>query len=243
MPNLGVAVVGDPTRGDDYSFVLADIPGLIEGAAQGVGLGHELLRHVERTRLLLHLIDGLSEKAPWEEFEAINRELVEYSAELASRPQVVVLTKMDLQEARDKWPEVKRRADEAGLPAFAISSQTREGVQELMNYTSQRLLEIRRDEAEQTQRLAAEVSAAGTVLRPEPEDAFTIEEVEDGFLVRGRRVERMVAMTQPESREGMERMERQLRKLGVTEALEQAGVMAGDHVHFGKVDLVWGEEM
>jgi GTPase len=243
VPNLGVAVVGDPTRGDDYSFVLADIPGLIEGAAQGVGLGHEFLRHVERTRLLLHLIDGLSEKAPWEEFEAINRELVEYSAELASRPQVVVLTKMDLQEARDKWPEVKRRAEEAGLPAFAISSQTREGVQELMNYTSQRLLEIRRDEAEQTQRLAAEVSAAGTVLRPEPEDAFTIEEVEDGFLVRGRRVERMVAMTQPESREGMERMERQLRKLGVTEALEQAGVMAGDHVHFGKVDLVWGEEM
>ncbi len=105
VPNLGVAVVGDPTRGDDYSFVLADIPGLIEGAAQGVGLGHEFLRHVERTRLLLHLIDGLSEKAPWEEFEAINRELVEYSAELASRPQVVVLTKMDLQEARDKWPE------------------------------------------------------------------------------------------------------------------------------------------
>ena len=173
----------------------------------------------------------------------INRELVEYSAELASRPQVVVLTKMDLQEARDKWPEVKRRAEEAGLPAFAISSQTREGVQELMNYTAQRLLEIRRDEAEQTQRLAAEISAAGTVLRPEPEDAFTVEEVEDGFLVRGRRVERMVAMTQPESREGMERMERQLRKLGVTEALEQAGVMAGDHVHFGKVDLVWGEEM
>src|SRR5262249_21134818 len=201
------------------------------------------LRHVERTRLLLHLIDGLSDKEPWEEFEAINRELVEYSAELAMRPQVVVLTKMDLQEARDKWQLVQRRAEEAGLPAFAISSEPREGVRELMIYTAQRLIAIRRDEAEQAKHLAAEVLAAGVVLRPEPEDAFTIEEVDDGFLVRGRRVERLVAMTQPESREGMERMERQLRRLGVTEALEQAGGMPRDHVHFGQVDLVWGEEV
>ena len=243
VPNLGVAVVGDPTRGGDTSFVLADIPGLIEGAAQGVGLGHEFLRHVERTRLLLHLIDGLSEKDPWEEFAAINRELEEYSPELAARPQVVVLTKMDLQEARDKWPALKRRAEEEELPAFAISSATREGVQELMNETARRLSEIWRDEAEQQKRLTAEVQTAGVVLRPEPEDAFTVEEMEDGFRVRGRRIERMVAMTDTESAEAMERLERQLRRLGVTDALEQAGVMPGDHVYFGKVDLTWGEEM
>jgi GTP-binding protein len=243
VPNLGVAVVGDPTRGDDHSFVLADIPGLIEGAAQGVGLGHEFLRHVERTRLLLHLIDGLSDKDPWEEFGAINRELEEYSAELAARPQIVVLTKLDLQEARDKWPALKKKAEEAGLPALAISSATHEGVQELMNHTAERLYEVQRDEAERKARQAAEVAAMGVVLRPVPEDAFTVEEVVDGFLVRGRRVERMAAMTNTESREGMERLERQLRKLGVTEKLEEAGVMPGDHVHFGKVDLVWGEEM
>ena len=243
VPNLGVAVVGDPIRGDDTSFVLADIPGLIEGAAQGVGLGHEFLRHVERTRLLLHLIDGLSEKDPWEEFEAINRELEEYSPELATRPQIIALTKMDLREARDKWPALKERAEASGLPVFAISSATREGVRELMNETARRLSEIKRDEAEQRQRLTAEMTAAGTILRPEPEDAFTVEEAEDGFRVRGKRIERMVAMTDTEQPEAMERMERQLRKLGVTEALEQAGVMAGDHVHFGKIDLVWGEEM
>ena len=147
-PNLGVAVIGDPTVGDDYSFVIADIPGLIEGAAQGVGLGHEFLRHVERCRLLLHLIDGVSERDPWEEFEAINRELEEYSPELATRPQIIVLTKMDLQEARDRWPALRERAEEQGMQALAISSATSDGLQDLLNTTAQRLIEIRRDEAE-----------------------------------------------------------------------------------------------
>src|SRR5690349_20919063 len=243
IPNLGVVVIGDPARGDDFSFVLADIPGLIEGAAQGVGLGHEFLRHVERTRLLLHLIDGMSDKDPWEEFEAINKELAEYSPELAERPQVVVLTKMDLAEARAKWPAVQRRAEELDLPVFAISSATREGVQDLLNFTARRLGEIRQDEDERQERLAVEVPAAGVVLRPQPDDAFAVEEVVDGFRVRGRRVERMAAMTDPDSAEGMERLERQLRKLGVFAALEEAGVMPGDHIHFGKVDLTWGEEM
>ncbi len=244
VPNLGVALVGDPTRGNNFSsFVIADIPGLIEGAAQGVGLGHEFLRHVERTRLLLHLIDGLSERDPWEEFTAINRELEEYSAELATRPQIVVLTKIDLQEARDKWPELERRAHEAGLPAMAISSATREGVQELMNLTAKMFGEIKLEEAEQQKRLAAEVPATGPVLRPEPEDAFIIEQMDGGYRVRGKRVERMVAMTDPDSPEGMERLERQMRKLGVWEALEQAGVEPGDLVRFGKVEFFWGEEM
>lgn len=244
VPNLGVAVVGDPVRGDDYSFVIADIPGLIEGAAQGVGLGHEFLRHVERTRLLLHLIDGLSEKDPWEEFAAINHELAEYSADLANRPQIVVLTKMDLQEARDKWPALRERAEAQGLTALAISSATSEGVQELMNTTARRLREIDEDEAYRlrTQPLAT-AAGGGLVLRPEPEDAFTIEEVEDGFRVTGKRYERMVAMTDPESAEGMQRLERQLRRLGVIDALEKAGVMPGDHVHFGNAELIWGEEM
>src|SRR5262245_2731439 len=243
VPNLGVVVVGDAAGRDYASFVLADIPGLIEGAAQGVGLGHEFLRHVERTRLLLHLIDGLSDKDPWEEFTAINRELEEYSAELAQRPQIVVLTKMDLQEARDKWPALQQRAEVAGYIAMAISAQTRLGAQELMNLTARRLGEIAEEEAERRTLEAARAMATGVVLRPEPEDAFTIEEAEDGFVVRGKRVERMVAMTDPKSIEAMERLERQLRKLGVTEALEQAGVMPGDHVYFGKVDLLWGEEM
>jgi GTP-binding protein len=242
VPNLGVVVVGNPASGDDYSFVLADIPGLIEGAAQGVGLGHEFLRHVERTRLLLHLIDGTNlEREPWEEFEAINRELVEYSPELATRPQIIVLTKMDVPEARDRWPALRVRAEAKGIPARAISAVAREGVQGLMNLTSERLRELRAEDAERA--ALAPVAATGPVLRPEPEDAFTVERTNDGFVVRGKRVERMAAMTNRENQEAMERLERTLRKLGVIEALEAAGVQPRDTVHFGKVELLWGEEM
>ena len=242
VPNLGVVVVGDPARGSGTSFVMADIPGLIEGAAQGVGLGHEFLRHVERTRLLLHLIDGGSqERDPWEEFEAINRELAEYSPGLASRPQVVVLTKMDLPDARERWPEVQRRAEAAGIPARAISAATNQGVSELMGFAAQRLQEIRQEEAERG--AAAGVATVGPVLRPEPEDAFTIQRTADGFVVRGKRIERLVAMTNPENDEGMARLEGHLRRLGVLAALERAGVEPGDRVAFGNMTLDWGEEM
>jgi GTP-binding protein len=242
VPNLGVVVVGDPSHRDDYSFVLADIPGLIEGAAQGVGLGHEFLRHVERTRLLLHLVDGANvEVDPWEEYEAINRELEEYSPDLATRPQIVVMTKMDLAEARERWPGLHDRAEAAGIAAYAISSATHEGTRELMNVTAERLRELRQEDAERAAQ--SPVAATGPVLRPEPEDSYTIERTEDGYRVRGKRIERMAAMTNTDNREAMERLERNLRKMGVLEALEQAGVQPGDMVHFGKVELEWGAEM
>src|SRR5579872_17916 len=102
-PNLGVVGVGQPGSGDEYGFVLADIPGLIEGAAQGVGLGHEFLRHVQRTRLLLHILDGASlDRDPWQDFLTINKELHEYDEHLTTRPQVVVFNKMDLAEAQER---------------------------------------------------------------------------------------------------------------------------------------------
>ena len=129
---------------------MADIPGLIEGAAQGVGLGHEFLRHVERTRLLLHLIDGANvERDPWDEFEAINRELAEYSADLAERPQIIVLTKMDLPEARDRWPALQARAEKLKAMLRWRSPRRRsEGVQELDQRHAERLRELREEEAE-----------------------------------------------------------------------------------------------
>src|SRR5581483_11617205 len=109
-PNLGVVGVGQPGSGDEYGFVLADIPGLIEGAAQGVGLGHEFLRHVQRTRLLLHILDGASlERDPWQDFLTINKELHEYDEHLATRPQVVVFNKMDLAEAQERWPALEAK--------------------------------------------------------------------------------------------------------------------------------------
>jgi GTP-binding protein len=240
-PNLGVVVVGQPGSRDEIDFVLADIPGLIEGAAQGVGLGHEFLRHIERTHLLIHMLDGASlERDPWQDFQNINQELREYDERLASRPQIVVLNKMDLPEAQERWPALKAKAEAAGYPVFAISAATHQGTNELMQFSARRLHEIRQEEAE---RAANEINTdmAGPVLRPLPDDAFNVTKEKGVYVVRGRRVERLVSMTDLENEEGMDRLQVRLAKMGVTQALEDAGVKVGDVVRFGKVELYWGE--
>ena len=240
-PNLGVVVVGQPGSRDEIDFVLADIPGLIEGAAQGVGLGHEFLRHIDRTRLLIHMLDGASlERDPWQDFQTINQELREYDERLATRPQIVVLNKMDLPEAQERWPALKAKAEAAGYPVFAISAATHQGTDELMQYTARRLHEIRQEEAE---RAASEINTdmTGPVLRPLPDDAFTVTKEKGVYVVRGKRVGRLVSMTDLENEEGMDRLQVTLAKMGVTKALEEAGVKVGDIVRFGKVELYWGE--
>jgi GTPase len=240
-PNLGVVVVGQPGSRDEIDFVLADIPGLIEGAAQGVGLGHEFLRHIDRTRLLIHMLDGASlERDPWQDFQTINQELREYDERLATRPQIVVLNKMDLPEAQERWPALKAKAEEAGYPVFAISAAAHQGTDELMQYTVRRLHEIRQEEAE---RAASEINTdmTGPVLRPLPDDAFTVTKEKGVYVVRGKRVERLVSMTDLENEEGMDRLQVTMAKMGVTKALEEAGVKVGDVVRFGKVELYWGE--
>jgi len=240
-PNLGVVVVGQPGSRDEIDFVLADIPGLIEGAAQGVGLGHEFLRHIERTRLLIHMLDGASlERDPWQDFQTINQELREYDERLATRPQIVVLNKMDLPEAQERWPALKAKAEAAGYPVFAISAAAHQGTDELMQYTVRRLHEIRQEEAE---RAASEINTdmTGPVLRPLPDDAFTVTKEKGVYVVRGKRVGRLVSMTDLENEEGMDRLQVTMAKMGVTKALEEAGVKVGDVVRFGKVELYWGE--
>jgi GTP-binding protein len=240
-PNLGVVEVGQPRQGDGFSFVLADIPGLIEGAAQGVGLGHEFLRHIQRTRLLVHILDGaIFEGDPWDNFQAINRELREYDEGLATRQQIVVFNKMDLPEAQERWSLLKEKAESAGYPVFAISAAAHQGTDELMQYTAHRLREIQQEEAERA--IVQNVAAMqGPVLRPQPIDAFTVSKEQDIFIVCGKRVERIVSMTDQESEEGLARLEGTLAKMGVTKALEAAGVQPGDRVRFGKVELYWGE--
>ena len=240
-PNLGVVSVGQPGSGDEFGFVLADIPGLIEGAAQGVGLGHEFLRHVQRTRLLLHILDGASnDRDPWQDFITINQELREYDEHLATRPQIVVMNKMDLPEAQDRWPEFKTRIEEAGYPVFAISAVAHQGTEELMQFAVKQLEEIQQEEIlrKADQEI---VNNEGPVLRPQPADAFSIIRDKGVYIVKGKRVERAVNMTKLESEEGMDRLQVTLSKMGVTKALEEAGVKVGDKVRFGKVELYWGE--
>lgn len=240
-PNLGVVEVGQPRQGDGFSFVLADIPGLIEGAAQGVGLGHEFLRHIRRTRLLIHMLDGASlDRDPWQDLQTINSELREYDERLAERPQIVVFNKIDLPEAQERWPELKEKAEAAGYTTFAISAAAHQGTEELMQYAAKRLREIQQEEAERAAAQAMDLE--GPVLRPQAEDAFIVTKEQGVFVVRGKMAERAVSMTNTESEEGMARLQVRLARMGVTKALEAAGVKPGDFVRFGKVELYWGEE-
>ena len=227
QPNLGVVVLDDQTE-----FVLADIPGLIEGASEGKGLGHEFLRHIERTRVLIHLIDGLSAD-PLADFVAINGELAAFGHGLARKPQMVALNKMDMPEVRARWPEVQAALEALGYPAaMAVSALAREGTRELLYRAAQMLAELPEEAP------AWELP----VFRPGvDEETFTVEREEDGWRVRGVRVERMAAMTVWNLDEAVRRFQRTLERMGIAKALEEAGVQPGDTVRIGEAELVWEE--
>lgn len=224
IPNLGVVEV------DRRTFVMADIPGLIEGAHQGLGLGDKFLRHIQRTRVLVHLLDGIAPD-PLSDFEAINEELAEFDRSLAQKPQIVVLNKMDLPEVREKWPECSRALEERGYDALAISAVTGEGVQPLLRRVAALL-----DEHAEEPGALPEVK----VFRPPPdESAFEIVREADYWRVKGIAVERRAAMTNWDLDEGILHFQRVLDAMGITEALEKAGVEPGDTVVIGEAVLEW----
>jgi len=224
-PNLGVVTIDG-----HHSFVLADVPGLIEGASQGAGLGLQFLRHVERTRLIIHLLDGAAQD-PLADYAVINHELAEFSQQLATRPQIVVLTKMDLPDAQAWWPLVQEAMGERGVEAHAISAVTRQGVQGLMRRAFELL---------QSLPAAEPAGETVTVIRPaEDENAFRIEREGDGWRVRGVRAERVAAMTPFGVPEAAARFQRQLAAMGIIAALERAGVQPGDLVRIGEQELEW----
>ena len=221
-PNLGVVAVAE------QSFIMADIPGLIEGAHAGAGLGHDFLRHIERAKILVHLLDGASPD-PIKDFIAINEELALFNPILARKPQVVALNKMDLPEARGRWPLVKEEMEARGLPALAISALRKEGLPQLLHRLVQ-LLESLPPEEE-----PLEVKT----FRPSEEDRFTISREGDTFIVRGKRVERVAIMTDWGNEEAMARFQRVMAAMGVTMALREAGVRPGDTVRIGDAELEW----
>ncbi|MHB1294315.1 MAG: GTPase ObgE [Anaerolineae bacterium] len=224
-PNLGVVEV------DQRTFVVADIPGLIEGAHEGAGLGLQFLRHVERTRLLIHLIDGASED-PLADYRTINRELHLYSETLALKPQVVALNKMDLTDTPKKLTALRRALAGEVAHVYGISAVTGDGVLELLRVVAAQLAELPREE------LSPELH----VFRPQEREGkdYTVQTEEPGiFRVHGEEIERLAAMTDWSSHEGIERFERILNARGISEALEEAGVELGDTVHIGEVELEW----
>jgi GTPase len=224
-PNLGVTELDINT-----TLVLADIPGLIEGAHMGVGLGDAFLRHIQRTRVLIHLLDGLSED-PMADFSQINSELALFDPALEERPAIVAFTKMDLPDVQARWPEIQAELIRHGVEdPMAISAAAQINLQPLL-WRAVHLLES-----------APEPKAVEEmpVYRP-PEDPadFTIEKVADGWQVHGTAIERSASMTYWEHEGSVRRFQRLMSALGVEEALREAGVKEGDTVYIGDFELEW----
>ncbi|MBN1180549.1 MAG: GTPase ObgE [Anaerolineae bacterium] len=228
QPYLGVVVLDANT-----DFVVADLPGLIEGASEGKGLGHEFLRHVERTRLLVHVLDGAAED-PLADFEAINAELAAFSGELGRKPQLIAFNKMDLPEARERWPQMRRVFEKKGYDIFPISGVVQEGTRDLLWRVAQRLQQI------PTQ--PATPSEVPVIRIEDDERIFWIEKDGNVWRVQGKRVERLAAMTPFSLHEAAARFQRALDAMGVLDALREAGVQTGDMVYFGDVELEWRDD-
>jgi GTP-binding protein len=226
-PNLGVASLDE-----DTNLILADIPGLIEGAHAGVGLGHDFLKHIQRTMVLIHLLDGSAED-PLLDFAQINSELALFDPNLAKKPQVVVVNKIDLPEVRERWPRLESDFKKKGYQPFAISALTGENVRPVLYKAQQLLVEAR-------QRAAETLPEELPVYRAEVDPRqFTIKREPDGWRVSGQSIERAAAMTYWEYDDSVRRFQQILQNLGIEDALRKAGVKNGDTVFIGDYELEW----
>ncbi|MCX6025505.1 MAG: GTPase ObgE [Chloroflexi bacterium] len=224
-PNLGVATL------DDAPLVLADIPGLIEGAHRGVGLGFAFLRHIQRTRVLIHLLDGTGE-SPVADFSQINSELALFDPRLSSKPQVVAFNKMDLPEVQARWEGVRRDLAQRGVELMPLSAATHKGLREVLARAAQLLGDLPPP--------APSEGELPVYRGPQDTEEFSLErEADGGWRVHGRRIERAAAMTYWEMDEAVERFQRILEAMGIYEAMKQAGVKQGDLVRIGENELEW----
>jgi GTPase len=227
-PNLGVVELDM-----DTSMILADIPGLVEGAHMGVGLGDAFLRHIQRCRVLIHLLDGMAED-PLADFSQINSELALFDTELGRKPQVVAFNKMDMPEVRERWPKIKAELEKHGYEPMPISALAQENLRPVL-WKAYELLET----APEPEPAAKEIP----VYRPETDPrSFKIEREPNGtFRVRGESIERAAAMTYWEEDAAVFRFQRLIERLGIDAALRKAGVQPGDTVAIGEYELEWEE--
>ncbi|MEW6225596.1 MAG: GTPase ObgE [Chloroflexota bacterium] len=228
-PNLGVMDLGAE---DGRRPTIADVPGLIEGASSGAGLGHAFLRHVERTRILLHVVDGSARDPRWDH-DVIRDELQAHDEALLAKPLLVVFNKLDLAAARDAWPGFRAAMREAGIPALAISADSGEGLDALRAAVAERLPDVAG--------LAEPPEPAGVVVHriEAAGDGFTLEREDEAFRVRGKRIERLVVQTNFDNEESAERFQRELVRLGIDAALRKAGIRPGDDVRIAGAELEW----
>ena len=227
FPNLGVVYVDE-----GVSFVLADIPGIIEGAAEGAGLGHDFLRHVDRCRLLIHVVDvsGSEGRDPAADFEAINEELKQYNPELASRPQIVAANKADILSDPTLLEALKEKAKALGYPVLTISAATHQGLRELVNAAAAQLATLPPVKVYEP-----------TYVEPaeaDEEAPFTVERCEDGvWVVDGPGLRRLMANVNFGDFESRGWFEKKLRDIGVYTQLEELGVTDGDTVRLYNLEF------
>lgn len=217
-PNLGVV-----DTEDGRSFVMADLPGLIEGAHEGVGLGHQFLRHVERTRLIVHVIDmaSIEGRDPYDDYEKINEELKAYDEKLMEKPQIIVANKMDMPNAKENLAHFQAKLPE-DVEVFPISAITKEGLRQLLFAIANKLEQIPK---------TVETEEQVVIEHKKDEKPFTISRADDGvFILAGEKVERLFKMTNFHSDEAVQRFARQLRRMGVDDALRERGATDGDTV-------------
>lgn len=233
-PNLGVV---KPRSGK--GFVLADIPGLIEGAHEGVGLGLGFLRHIERTRLLIHVLDisGSEGRDPLEDFRQVNHELTKYSNKLALKPQIIAANKIDLPGAREKLIKAKAVLGEESYEIFEVSAIMNTGLEPLMERAS----ELLEDLEEIGEGVKTEETKKMRYYKFEPVEAFTIEKAEGIFTVKGNWAERLMAGINVERDESLKYFQRAIRKKGVIAELKKMGIREGDTVKIGEIEFEYIE--
>ena len=233
-PNLGVMELD--VDGDDRRPTIADVPGLIEGASSGAGLGHAFLRHVERTRVLVQVVDGSDRDPEWD-YDVIREELRAHDPGLLEKPLLVAFNKVDLPSAAEAWPAFRGARAREELPVVAISASTGDGLERFRAELARLLPPA--DE------LGLPPEPAGVVVHridAAPDRAFVSRDPDGAFRVAGRRLERLAAQTDFEVEESAERFQRDLERLGAEEALRKAGIRAGDTVRIGAVELEWEAE-
>lgn len=221
-------VLGLVSLPGDRNFVMADIPGLIDGAAEGVGLGHNFLRHVERSNILLHILDvsGMEGRDPKDDFDAINRELAKYSPTLAKKKQIVVLNKIDLVQDDTTIPEVTKYFEDKGYEVFAVNALTGQGLPELMERA---YYYVENYEPE------PEASDDAVVYEAKEDVEFVITRGDDAsFTITGKRIERLVAMTNFSDDQSVRRFQKIWRYMELDDRLREKGCQEGDEVHIGE---------
>ena len=229
-----VPVLGVVNTDYEKNFVMADIPGLIEGAAEGVGLGHDFLRHVERTKLLLHIVDAaaVEGREPVEDYNRINFELKKYSEKLAKRRQILVANKIDLPSAKENLPMLKELAAKENIAFFEISAATGEGVDSLIKYLATELENI----------VVEDEPVEISVKKEDDPERIVIKRDESGdFVVSGKALEKLVYMTNFQNDEALRRFQYIWRMKGIDEKLREKGIKEGDTVHIGDMTFEYRE--